>query len=149
MYMMLDKKDIKILNELKKNGREPTKSIAKKINIPRATVYDRIQRMVETGTIKKFTIKTDYKKIDLPTTVFVFLAITPNNVTHQDLANKISKLPGVYEVHMITGEYDLLVKVRGKTIEDIGEIVINKLRILEGVGKSFTSACFKTIKEEI
>jgi len=147
--MMLDKKDIKILNELKKNGRETTKNIAKKVNLPRATVHDRIQRMVERGIIKQFTVKTDYKKIDLPTTVFVFLSITPNNVTHQDLAKKISKLPGVYEVYMVTGEYDLLVKVRGESIESIGDIVIDKLRQLEGVGKSFTSACFRTIKEEI
>ena len=147
--MMLDNKDIKILNELKKNGREPTKSIAKKVNLPRATVHDRIQRMVERGIIKKFTVKTDYHKINLPTTVYVFLAITPNNITHEDLAKKISKLPGVYEVHMITGEYDLLVKVRGESIEAIGEIVIDKLRVLEGIANSFTSAVFKTIKEEI
>jgi DNA-binding Lrp family transcriptional regulator len=146
---MLDDKDIKILNELKDNGRETTKNIGKKVNIPRATVHDRIQRMIQNGIIKKFTVKTDYKKIDLQTTVYVFIAITPNNVTHHELAKKISKLPGVYEVHMITGEYDLLVKVRGKSIEDIGDVVIERLRILEGVGKSFTSACFKTIKEEI
>jgi DNA-binding Lrp family transcriptional regulator len=149
MYIMLDKKDIKILNELKKNGREPTKSIAKKVNLPRATVHDRIKRMVERGIIKKFTVKTDYKKIDLPTTVFIFIAVTPNNVKHQDLADQISKFPGVYEVHMITGEYDLLVKVRGENIEDIGNMVIDRLRILKGVEKSFTSACFRTIKEEI
>ena len=90
-----------------------------------------------------------YKKIDLPTKVFVFLAMTPNNVTHRDLANKISKLPGIYEVDMITGEYDLLVKVRGKNIEEIGKIVIDKIRVMEGVGKSFTSASFETIEEKI
>ena len=84
----------------------------------------------------------------MPTTVFIFLSITPNNVTHQDLAKKISKLPGVYEVHMITGEYDLLVKVRGESIESIGNMVIDKLRKLEGIKNSFTSACFRTIKEE-
>jgi DNA-binding Lrp family transcriptional regulator len=146
---MIDEKDQKILTELKKNARQSTKNIANKLKIPRVTVHDRIQKMVDNGIIELFTVKPDYKKIDLPTKVFVFLAITPNNVTHRDLASKISKLPGVYEVHMITGEYDLLVKVRGKNIEEIGRIVIDKLRVMEGVGKSFTSACFETIEEKI
>jgi DNA-binding Lrp family transcriptional regulator len=50
---------------------------------------------------------------------------------------------------MITGDYDLLIKVRGKSIEDIGKIVIDKFRVLPGVEKSATSACFETIKEAL
>ena len=146
---MIDKKDNVILDELKKNSRETTTKLAKKLEMPRVTVHDRIERLVEKGIIKKFTIQTDYKKIDMPTTVFIFLSITPNNVTHRELANKIAKLPGVYEVHMITGEYDLLIKVRGKSIEDIGKIVIDKLRVEKGVDHTFTSACFETIKEDL
>ena len=149
MFLMMDKKDNVILDELKKNSRETTTKLAKKLEMPRVTVHDRIERLVEKGIIKKFTIQTDYKKIDLPTKVFIFLSITPDDVIHRDLANKIAKLPGVYEVHMITGEYDLLIKVRGKSIEDIGKIVIDKLRVLEGVGHTFTSACFETIKEDL
>jgi DNA-binding Lrp family transcriptional regulator len=104
--------------------------------------------MVNNGVIKSFTIQLGYDKIELPTTVFVFLAITPNsNIQHRQLASRISKIPGVYEVYMITGQYDLLIKMRGKSIEDIGKIVIDKLRPLPGVEKTSTSACFETIKE--
>jgi len=146
---MIDKKDEKILIELKKNARQSTKDISKKVKIPRVTVHDRIKKMIDNGIIKSFTVKMDYKKIDLPTNVFVFVAITPNNITHRDLANRISKLPGAYEVHMITGEYDLLIKVKGKNIEEIGKIVIDKIRVMEGVSKSFTSVCLETIKEDV
>ncbi len=147
---MIDKKDNIILAELKKNARESTKKIAAKMKTPRSTIRDRIKKMVNKGIIKSFTIQLDYKKIDLPTTVFVFLAITPNsNIQHRQLASRISKIPGVYEVYMITGDYDLLIKARGKSIEDIGKIVIDKFRILPGVKKSHTSACFETIKESL
>ncbi|MFE3845309.1 Lrp/AsnC family transcriptional regulator [Thermoplasmatota archaeon] len=60
----------------------------------------------------------------------------------------IARLPGVYEVYMVTGKYDLLVKIRGKSIEDIGKIVIDRIRVLKGVSQTFTSACFETIKED-
>ena len=131
---MIDKKDKVILAELKKNARESTKKIAAKMKTPRSTIRDRIKKMVNNGIIKSFTIQLNYKKIDLPTTVFVFLSITPNsNIQHRQLASRISKIPGVYEVYMITGDYDLLIKVRGKSIEDIGKIVIDKFRVLPGV----------------
>lgn len=104
--------------------------------------------MVENGIIKRFTVQLDYEKIELPTCVYVFISITPNNVTHRQLAKKIARMPGVCEIHMVTGKYDLLVKIRGKSIEEIGKVVVEKLRVIHGVGQTFTSACFETIKEE-
>lgn len=150
MLIMIDEKDQKILEELKKNSRNSTKNIAKNIAIPRVTVHDRIQKMQEKGIIKKFSVSIDYKKIGLLTKVFIFISFLHNtNVSQRELANKISKIPGVYEVHIISGEYDLLIKVQGKSLEEIGKLVVDKLRDLKGVGRTLTMACFETVKEEI
>lgn len=146
---MLDKDDIVILNELIKNAREKTTNIAAKLNKRRTTVHDRIQKLFEKGIIKKFTVQIDHRKIGKSTTVFVLVSVTPTNVDHIKLSKTIANLPGVCEVHMVSGQYDILVKIRGKTIEDIGNMIINKLRHVSGVSQTFTLACFETIKEEI
>ena len=127
---MIDKKDEKILAELKKNARESTKTIAANINIPRVTVHDRINKMIEKGIIKSFNVTLDYKKIGYSSEVFIFVSFLSNpDVSQRQLAKRIAKLPGVYEVHIISGEYDLLLKVRGNSLEDIGKLVVDKLRI--------------------
>ncbi len=150
MTNMIDKKDELILSELKKNARQSTKSIAKHINIPRVTVHDRIQKLMERGVIKSFNVTIDYQKIGFPSEVFIFISFLPNpDVSQRQLAKRITKFPGVYEVHIISGEYDLLLKVRGKSLEDIGKLVVDKLRQLQGVGKTVTFACFETIKEQL
>lgn len=150
MLIMIDNKDKKILSELKKNARNSTKNIAKNVRIPRVTVHDRIEKMKSSGIIKSFTTITDYNKIGLSTKVFIFVSFLHNtNVSQRELANKISKIPGVYEVHIISGEYDLLIKVRGESLEEIGKLVVDKLRDLKGVGSTLTCACFETIKEEL
>ncbi|MCX6666823.1 MAG: Lrp/AsnC family transcriptional regulator [Euryarchaeota archaeon] len=147
---MMDKKDEMVIAELKKNARNSTKNIAANINIPRVTVHDRIQKMIEQGIIKSFNISIDYKKIGYAIEVFIFVSFIPTpDVSQRELANRIAKLPGVYEVHIISGEYDLLLKVRGKSLEDIGVLVVDKLRQLKGVGRTLTFACFETVKEEI
>lgn len=150
MLSMIDKKDEIILTELKKNARNSTKNIATRVKIPRVTVHDRIQKMIKRGIIKSFNVTIDYKKIGLSTEVFIFVSFLPNpEVSQRQLAKSIAKLPGVSEVHIISGEYDLLLKVRGKSLEEIGKLVIDKLRQLKGVGRTLTCACFETVKEEI
>lgn len=150
MLNMIDKKDQMILNELKKNSRNSTKNIAKNIQIPRVTVHDRIQKMKEKGIIKKYSTIVDYNKIGLNTKAFIFVSFLHNtNVSQRELAKRIEKIKGVYGVHIISGEYDLLLKVRGKSLEEIGKFVVDKLRELKGVGRTLTMPCFETIKEEI
>ena len=145
---MIDKKDESILTELKKNARKTTKNIAKTVKIPRVTVHDRIQKMINNGIIKSFTVIPDFQKIGFPSKVFIFVSfLHSTDVSQRELAKRIAKIPGVYEVHIISGEYDLLLKARGKSLEEIGEIVIDRLRNIKGVGKTLTFACFKTVKE--
>jgi DNA-binding Lrp family transcriptional regulator len=147
---MIDEKDEMIIAELKKNARNSTKDIAARINIPRVTVHDRIHKMIQHGIIKSFNVSIDYKKIGYPTEVFIFISFIPTpDISQRELAQRIAKLPGVYEVHIISGEYDLLLKVREKTLEDVGTLVVDRLRQLKGVGRTLTFACFETVKEEL
>lgn len=150
MSIMVDKKDETILNELKKNARKSTKAIANSCKLPRVTVHDRIQKMIRKGVIQSFTAIPNYEQLGLPSKVFILVSFLPNpNVSQRELAKRIAKLPGVYEIHIISGEYDLLLKVRGKSLEEIGKLVVDKLRQLNGVGRTVSCACFETVKEEI
>jgi DNA-binding Lrp family transcriptional regulator len=146
---MLDDKDRAILTELQKDARRSTKAIAKDLNIPRATVHERIKRMMDKGIIKGFTVVPDYSQLGEPVTAFILISFLPNNdVSQRELATKIAALDGVQEVHLISGEHDILIKVRGRSMEGIGSLVIDKLRMIPGVGKTLTVASFASIKEE-
>ncbi len=146
---MLDDKDRAILTELQKDARRSTKAIAKDLNIPRATVHERIKRMMDKGIIKGFTVVPDYSQLGEPVTAFILISFLPNNdVSQRELAAKIAALDGVQEVHLISGEHDILIKVRGRSMEGIGSLVIDKLRMIPGVGKTLTVASFASIKEE-
>jgi len=147
---MLDKKDELILAELKKNARQSTKNIATNIKLPRVTVHDRIKKMIKQGIIKSFSVYPDYEKIGLPCKVYIFVSFLPNaNISQRELANKIAKLPGIYEVDIISGEYDLLLKARGTSLKEIGKLVVDKLKQVKGVGRTLTCTCFETVKENI
>jgi Lrp/AsnC family leucine-responsive transcriptional regulator len=50
-------------------------------------------------------------------------------------------------VHIITGQWDLLLKARGNTLKEIGDLVLDRLREMEGIEKTETVAVFQTVKD--
>ena len=109
---MIDDKDRRILNELIKNSRNSTKNIGLNLKLPRVTVHDRIKKLIDKEIIKSFTIIPNYEKLGLTTTVFIFIAINHHltEISLKKIAHQIEKISGIYEIHIIAGEYDLLVK---------------------------------------
>lgn len=145
---MLDEKDSAILEELTKDSRKTTKAIARALDIPRATVHDRIVKMEQKGVIRRYTAVPDYNQLGLGVTSFILVQFVPEKgVSQRETAEDIASLPGIFEVHMISGEYDMLLKVRGSSMEEIGKLVIDRLRDITGVARTLTCACFTTVKE--
>ena len=62
---------------------------------------------------------------------FVLVRVSPKH--EKDVFNKLSKLLEVIEIHSLFGEYDLLAKVESVGYESIGEIVVNKIRTIDGI----------------
>ncbi|MCS7136293.1 MAG: Lrp/AsnC family transcriptional regulator [Nitrososphaerota archaeon] len=146
---MMDERDWKILNALIEDASQSISDLAIKLGMPRTTIQERIKKLRSKGIIKKFTVIPDYSKLGKPATAFVLISFLPGtSISQKKLGEYIATLPDVYEVHLISGEWDILLKVRGESIQAIGELVIDKLRTIEGVGKSMTCASFLTIKEE-
>lgn len=145
---MIDAKDEKILDELIDDGRKSVVEISEGLDLPRATVQERLKRMVESGVIRKFVAIPDYSKIGKQVAAYILVTFrSEGNLSQRGLAEEMSKIPGVYEVSVISGEWDMLLKVRAGSVEEIGRLVVDKLRAMKGIEKTETCVAFQTIKE--
>ena len=143
-----DEIDNQIVNYLIENGRDRITDIADGLNLNRVTVAQRIERLVETGIIRKFTLKLNYESIGLDVLAYVFISFKrKGSTTQEELAQAISKLGGVEEVHIIAGEFDIIAKVRARNLRELGEKVVNKIRSYSGVETTFSHLVFQTIKD--
>jgi DNA-binding Lrp family transcriptional regulator len=150
MHGETDEKDEEILEQLAKDSRQSTADISRKTGIPRMTVHERIKKLTKSGVIQQFTIKPNYAKLNKPVTAFILVAYAPGHKMAQEtVAAKIAKLPGVHEVHIMAGEWDMLLKARASSIEDMGNLVVRKIRDLEGVSKTYTMPVFLTVSEQV
>ncbi|MEM3396718.1 MAG: Lrp/AsnC family transcriptional regulator [Thermoplasmata archaeon] len=144
-----DEMDAKILRILVEDASMPVTKIADKLGLPRTTVQERIARMREQEIIQKYTVIVNHRLLGRGTAAFVLVSFMPGvGYSQREVAEKIAKISGVEEVHLIAGEWDILLKVRAATIEDIGKLIIDKIRAIPGVARTLTCTVFETIVED-
>jgi len=153
MEAKLDEKDIDILTLVQRDCKLTAREIARKINSPITTVFAKIKRMETLGIIKEYRAVLDPKKLNSGTAAFILASVTygarneEKSFSQRDRAAEIAKFPEVQEIHIITGDWDLLIKLRAESVDSIGRFVIDKLRFVKGIEKTLTCMVFETIKE--
>lgn len=151
----LDVKDVKILRLLQQNCRFSAAEIAKKIRIPVTTVYAKMNKMEKLGLIKEYKAVLDAKKLGLATTVIILISFTYHPageekiLSQRTVAQKIAKFPEVQEVQIVTGDWDLMIKIKCKDVEEVGNFVVDRLRPIKGVERTSTCMVLDTTKETL
>lgn len=151
--MKLDEKDLELLDELQKDCKQSLKKIARKLNMSITTVYDRMKKLEREGVIIGYKAILNPEKANNMMTAFIFAKIeyftldSEEPLSQREIAKKISLIPGVSDVYIVPGDWDLLIKVRGKSIKDLADFVIDRLRKIKGIGRTFTTDVWITVKE--
>jgi DNA-binding Lrp family transcriptional regulator len=153
MESKLDDKDLVILSLIQRNCKLTSREIAKKIGSPITTVFAKIKRMEQLGIIRHYRAVLDPRKLGYDATAFIFASVSygskndESKVSQREIAKNIAGFPEVQEVHIITGDWDLLIKLRAESVDDMGKFVIDKLRLISGIEKTLTCMVFETTKE--
>ncbi len=143
--MTLDKKDYSIINILKQNSRSAVRDIAKKSGVRPSTVHERIKKLVKDGVIERFTLKLDNKAMGENFIVFMLI----KGGTTQYINDKITSNKCVKEVFGVTGEYDLMLKLKFRDVEEFNKFLIKFRKEQKGVRQTYTMVTTADIKEEI
>jgi len=109
----------------------------------------------EVGIIKGYKPVLDAGKLGRPTTAFIFVSFTyrppgtEKDLDQREVAKRVARFPEVQEVHIITGDWDFLIKVKDRDVNAVGRFVIDKLRTVPGISKTLTIMVFDPVKESI
>ena len=143
--MDMDDKDKKILEILKQDSREPIREIAKKTKIRPSTVHQRIQKLIENKVIENFTVKLNNEKVGENFIVFMLV----KGGTTEYIDNKILSNVHVKEVFGVTGEYDLLIKLKFRDVAEFHEFILNFRKDRKEIQSTLTMVATTNLKEFI
>jgi len=143
----IDEVDVHILSSLQENARTPFTKIAETLGVSDATIHLRVKKMEELGLIEKYTIILNEEEVGKPVTTYVLIRVDPGTV--EAVCRKLIDLADVYEVYEIHERYDVLVKIRGSSLDEVRDILIKKIRSLPNIVGSEAYTVYKTWKQDV
>lgn len=125
----------KLLELLSENARLSTEQLAVMLNITPKQVSDKIEEYEKAGIIRGYKALVNWEKVDKnKASALIELRVTPKRERGFDeIANRIMQFDEVESVYLMSGGYDLAVKVHGKSMQDIAMFVMRRLSTLDSV----------------
>ncbi len=146
----MDEKDFDILECIEKDARANFKEIADMVGIDEQEVKRRIKRLEDEDVILKYTTVIDWSKVkeDNIFAVVRIKVIPESKKGFGKLAREISKYSNVQDVFVVSGEYDLMVFIKGKTLSEVSDFVTEVLAPKKEVMGTYTHFVLRTYKKD-
>jgi len=132
----LDDIDIRLIAELRRDGRASISDLAMKLKLARATVRSRIERLVASGEIAGFTVLTRADVTAAPVRGLTLIGIEGRG-TERIIAH-LQGMPAVQAVHSTNGRWDLIVELATDTLQELDDTLV-RIRRFEGITSSETN----------
>ena len=125
----------KLLELLSENARLTSEQLAVMLNLTAKQVSDKIEEYEKAGIIRGYKALVNWEKVDKnKASARIELRVTPKRERGFDeIANRIMQFDEVESVYLMSGGYDLAVKVHGKSMQDIAMFVMRRLSTLDSV----------------
>jgi DNA-binding Lrp family transcriptional regulator len=137
-----DDLDRRIIAHLRADGRASLSKLSDALGVARGTVQNRLDRLLETGTLLGFTVRVreDY---DLNTVHAVMMIEVVGKSTTQ-VVRKLRGMPEIYTLHTTNGNWDLVANIRAANLSEFDRI-LREVRMIDGVANSETSLLLSSV----
>lgn len=135
MLANLDAVDIRILQLLQHDARITTKEIADKLGKSVTPVYERIKKLEEAGYIQRYVALLNKDMIGKHLIAFTTVQLKEHSqAVLRAFEKEVIKFHEVMECYQLTGQFDFLIKVAHRDMNEYNDFLMNKLSTLSNIG---------------
>ncbi|GAA1137754.1 Lrp/AsnC family transcriptional regulator [Nesterenkonia lutea] len=142
----LDSVDHRILHALSVDARQSVSAIAAALHLSRANAYERISRLRRAGVLKGYTAVIDPRAAGMATAAYVFLTLKQDD--WEVLRRALADEPAVRHLALVGGQYDAVLLVRTRTVEELRRVIFERIQSLACVQSSQTALIFDDHTEQ-
>jgi len=140
----MDDLDYKMITLLRSEARRPVASLAAELGVSRATVRSRIDRLIESGVIRGFTIAVhDNATRNL---VRAVMMIEVEAKASSKVVKRLYGYPEVRKLHSTNGHWDLVAELVAGSLGEFDEL-LNRIRTVDGIKSTDTSILLASPKD--
>ena len=144
----LDKIDLKILKLLQQNARIPMTELAEKVGLSTTPVTERVKRLERDSIISGYHDRLNPHAVGQSLLVFVEIKLrSKSGNIFEDFRREVTRIPQILECHLVSGEYDYLIKVRLPDMSAYRDMLGNILLQLPAAAESRSYVVMEEVKE--
>lgn len=136
MAVPIDDLDRRLIALLRANGRESVVNLAKRLDVTRATVNNRIDRLVDSGVIIGFSVRV--RDVSDPNSVRAIMLISVVGRSTDEVIRELRGIPEIGALHTTNGEWDLVAEMICDSLGTFDQ-VLGVIRGIKGIRNSETS----------
>src|SRR5918996_3420401 len=127
---------MRILSELTKDASISVPQLSKKLNVNASVLYSRIKRLGKRSLIKKFTVIINESMLGI--NVKATVGINRDPKLKEPIHSELLKISEVRSLSEVTGRFDMIVNINARTLEELHNIVIERIGKIDGIQNTET-----------
>jgi Lrp/AsnC family leucine-responsive transcriptional regulator len=132
---------------LQDNARMAQTDIAKAVGLAPSAVMERVRKLEARGIIAGYVALVDPHAVDQRMLAFVAVRTNVVGEEEREVASRLAAIPEVLEVHYVAGDDCLLLKMRARDAEHVGQLLQNQVSAVPGVRSTRTTIVLGSVKE--
>jgi Lrp/AsnC family leucine-responsive transcriptional regulator len=145
--MTFDIIDRNLLKLLQADSKKTTKELSLKLNLSVTAVYERIKKLEKEGIISNYVVLLDRNKIEKGFVVFCHLKLMQHTKEFiSQFEKEVVQLTEVLECFHVSGDYDYILKICVKDMEEYREFMVTKLTTLQHIGSTHSTFMIGEVK---
>lgn len=146
----LDRTDLNILDVLQRNGRIPMTELAEAVNLSTTPCSERVKRLEREGVIQGYYARVNPAALGKKLLVFLEIKLSAKSAdVFEKVKQEIMHVPEVMECHLVSGDFDYLVKARLKEMNKYRQLLGEILQRLPASAESRSYIVMEEIKETL
>lgn len=144
---MLDQKDKKLLLLLQNDAKKTTKELASELNLSVTAVFERIKKLEKQKIIEKYVALVSKTELNKNFIVLCHVKLVQHKKEYiAQFENEITQFSEVLECFHVSGDYDYILKICVRDIEEYREFMVSKLTSLQHIASTQSSFMIKEVK---
>tara|TARA_R110002072_G_scaffold44450_3_gene124411 strand:- start:605 stop:1063 length:459 start_codon:yes stop_codon:yes gene_type:complete len=145
--MQLDSTDKKLINLLQNDSKQTTKQLSLQLNLSATAVYERIKKLENNKVIDKYVAIINKNKIEKSFLVFCHIKLVQHTKEYvTTFEREILKLNEVSECFHVSGDYDYILKIYVKNMDEYRNFMVTKLTAIKYIGSTHSIFSIEQVK---
>ncbi len=145
--MKFDDIDKKLLDLVQLDSKQTNKELSNKLNLSVTAVYERLKKLERAGIIEKYVALVKKEEVNKSFVAFCHIKLVQHSQEYVIKFEKdVANLKEVLECYHISGDYDYLLKVLVKDMEEFREFMVKKLTTINHIGSTHSTFMISQVK---